>query len=374
MHQTPTRNDSTLIPAGTYQALSANLYYDTDIFEAERQQIFARSWQFVGHQTQLTSAGDYFTCDTAGENIIVIRGHDEQLRAFYNVCRHRGHVLLERAGHVDKIVCPYHAWRYENTGRFSAGAQVDSYPDFDAGCFNLKQVRLEIFHGLIFVNLDRNAQNLNQLANHASQEIAAYLPDLAQCVFAHRTEHLINANWKIVIENFSECYHCPTVHKSFTQGVVDPKTYRIVPKGFCQRHISQSQQGDKRAYDFDGESDFSDEFAAWYLWPLMAVQVYPGRVGMTFRWRPLSVDQTKVEVDWWLHSSMPSQLERDLIAQHAETTFMEDIIPLVESVHQGMQSAGFDHATLVVNKENSLLSEHPVVAFQEFYRDAMESD
>ena len=370
MKQTPSTIQSDFIPAGTYQALAAGLYSDADVFESERRRIFSKSWLFVGHQSQLISAGDFFTCRHTGENIIVIRGHDRQIRAFYNVCRHRGHVLLQGSGRADEIACPYHAWRYENTGRFSSGPRTDSYPGFDASCYNLKAVRLEIFHGLLFVNLDPTASSLSELAGKAGDEIQAYLPDLDQCVFAHRTEHLINANWKIVIENYSECYHCPTVHKSFVQGVVDPKTYRIVPRGFCQRHISQSQHGDKRAYDFDDDADYSDEFAAWFLWPLMAVQAYPGRIGMTFNWRPLSVDLTKVEVDWWLTDTVPNETERELIDQHAATTFIEDI-PLVESVHQGMQSAGFDHATLVVNEENSLLSEHPVVAFQSIYRQTM---
>ncbi|NIP77179.1 MAG: Rieske 2Fe-2S domain-containing protein, partial [Xanthomonadales bacterium] len=259
------------IPAGAYETLPSHRYTDPAAFAEEQDRIFARAWHFVGHQTQVASPGDYFTCRAAGENLIVIHGQDGELRAFFNLCRHRGHSLLEGTGNARRFSCAYHAWTYDDTGALRAAPNMENVTGFDPACHGLKPVRLEIFHGLIFVNLDDRAQPFAAQIGTAESEIAEALPNLETRVFAHRTEVLLNANWKVAIENFAECYHCAVVHKTFVQGVVRAERYRVIPRGFCELHHSVSRDG-------------KDRFQSWRFWPLTALQSYPGGIAMTFRW------------------------------------------------------------------------------------------
>ncbi|MDH3667995.1 MAG: aromatic ring-hydroxylating dioxygenase subunit alpha [Paracoccaceae bacterium] len=350
-------NGAAQIPSGAYETLPSRLYTDGGVFAEEQDRIFARAWLFAGHRTQVAAPGDYFTCRAAGENLIVIHGQDGEIRAFHNLCRHRGHALLIGAGQVRRITCAYHAWTYDDTGALRAAPNMENVKGFDPACHGLRPVRLEVFHGLIFVNLEDGAQPFAPQTGAADAEIAEALPSLETRVFAHRTEALLKANWKVAIENFAECYHCQTVHKTFVQGVVQPESYRVVPRGFCELHDSVSRDG-------------TDRFQGWRVWPLMALQSYPGGIAMTFRWIPLSINETKVEVDWWLPAAEPTPEEAELIRAHAETTFAEDI-PLVESVQAGLESRGFETGLIMVDEVNSHRSEHGVKVFQDLYRREM---
>ncbi|MEM7091296.1 MAG: Rieske (2Fe-2S) protein, partial [Pseudomonadota bacterium] len=138
-------------------SLDARYYTDPKIFEAERHGLLARSWQFAGHASQVRSAGDYFAFEIAGEHLFCIRGRDEVIRTFYNVCQHRAHQLVQDSGATRVVVCPYHSWTYELTGHLRAGPNIKSVPGFDKSKICLTAVRTEVFNGFIFVNLDDNA-------------------------------------------------------------------------------------------------------------------------------------------------------------------------------------------------------------------------
>ena len=355
------------VPPGAYETLPARYYTDAEVFAQETEKILARTWQLVGHRCQVAANGDLLVAEIAGRALMIVRGHDGVLRAFYNACIHRGHRLVERAGNRRVITCPYHAWCYNTDGTVRTVPNSENVPGFDPASLRLRAARLEVFHGLIFVNLDPNAVELAEHHVVAGWEIGEHLPALGDCAFAHRTEAVLKANWKIVVENFSECYHCNLVHKAFTDGIVAPGSYRIVARGMSQHHQARAQSPDRQAYAWEaGGGKKTDTFAAWYLWPLTAIQAYPGGVGMTFRWIPVGPDETKVEVDWWLANAEPRPFERDLIEQHAKTTFPEDI-PLVESVQRSMRSRSFDRGIVLVDRDRSQASEHGVKAFNDLY-------
>lgn len=357
--------------AGIYETLPSRLYTSPEVFRLEQESIFSKSWHLAGHQSQTPNPGDYRVAQVAGENILIIRGDDGNLRAFYNICIHRGHQLAEGQGCKKLFTCPYHAWSYDTHGRLRAVPNAKAV-GFDIKDQALKSVALELLNGLVYINLDANAPSLSKSLGPTSCEIREYLPNLENCVFAHRTEKFIKANWKIVIENFNECYHCAVVHKSFTEGVVDPKTYRIVDRGASYLHCSLSQSNRKRAYAYDhGSDEKKSMFASWLIWPLSAVQLYPGGVGMTFRWIPISECETKVEVDWWLSSEKPTQMEAELIDNHASTTFQEDF-PLVESVQSSMYSRGFDKGFILVDEGRTEMSEHAIKGIRDTYLKKME--
>ena len=355
------------VPAGAHETLPARYYTDREIFAEETEKILAGTWHLVGHRSQVAEKGDLIVATVAGRELMIVRGHDGVLRAFFNACIHRGHRLVERGGNRRLITCPYHAWCYDTDGTVRKIPNSDNVPGFDPASLRLRAARLEVFHGLIFVNLDPNAVALAEHHAVTSREIGEHLPALGDCVLAHRTEAVLKANWKIVIENFSECYHCNLVHKAFTDGIVAPDSYRIVARGMSQHHRARSQPSDRQSYAWKANGGKkTDTFAAWYLWPLTAVQAYPGGIGMTFRWIPVGPDETKVEADWWLESAEPRPFERDLIDQHARTTFPEDI-PLLESVQRSMRSRTFDRGFVLVDRDRSQASEHGVKAFNDLY-------
>ena len=194
-------------------ALEPRFYRGQEVFELERQRIFNAQWFCVGRAEQLANRGDYLLVSVVGESIIVVRARADTLRAFYNVCRHRGSRLLAAcSGHIDgAIVCPYHAWSYNLDG----GLRAAPFVRFDEGCpkenFSLVPVHLEEWGGFIFLNLaERPAQSVREQIGPVAERLSRYpLHDLrrgAQRVYD------VRANWKILVENYNECYHCGPVH------------------------------------------------------------------------------------------------------------------------------------------------------------------
>lgn len=347
--------------------LPGRAYTDAALYRAERDAVFAHSWQFVGHVEQLREPGDYFVCEIAGESLVVIREDPETVNALFNVCAHRAARLLDGDGCRQRIACPYHGWTYDRGGRLIAAPNAHNVAGFDVGDYRLPRCRVELHHGLVFVNLDDDAPSLVAQAPELLADLVACAPELPRLTFAHRTEALLAANWKVAVENFSECYHCELLHRDFTRGIVDPGTYRIEVFAHSQCHRSRART-DLEAYRAEVGAD--EEFVVWWLWPNFAFQRYPGGRVHCWRWTPLAVDRTRVTVDWYLPRAEPEAWERELIEHHARATFAEDI-PIVERVQQGLGSRGYAPGPLMVDAEKSQYSEHAVAAIQQLWRDAM---
>ncbi len=357
---------------GVYQSLPTQAYCDEAVFSQERTRIFRRSWHLVGHLTDIPNFGDYVVEDISGVSVIVIRGQDGDIRAFYNVCVHRGHELLNGKGCTKKMTCPYHAWTYDTTGQLRAAPNATAFPGFDKNRYKLRPVQVELFFGLILLNLDPDARPMAELAESAFGEIAEYAPNLPNYKRADRTERLASANWKVVAENFNECYHCAVVHKTLTTCVVDPDQYRTRGHDYGIRHASPARPDSQKSYSYVADPEArTDKFLTWWFFPLFALQVYPGGIVNTYRWTPVSVNKTKIEVDWWLPESEPNAVEQEIILQHRNTTFAEDG-PIVDSVQKGLESGAIGFGALVVDDACSSQSEHPIMAFNAHYQRAME--
>mgnify|MGYP002625134524 FL=1 len=135
------------------------------------------------------------------------------VRAFFNVCAHRGHQLLQGAGRISKrIVCPYHAWSYDNSGALRHAKNCRNVPGFDVGSVRLSEVRVEEFASFVFVNLDPNAQPLCELMGELEDDMLRSAPRLGDLKLRHTTTQVLKANWKVAVENYCECYHCTTAH------------------------------------------------------------------------------------------------------------------------------------------------------------------
>ncbi|HSY04869.1 MAG TPA: aromatic ring-hydroxylating dioxygenase subunit alpha [Steroidobacteraceae bacterium] len=197
-------------------ALSRPFYCDAAFFEREAERILLRHWHCAGHQSQLPEPGDFFTLDICGESLIIVRGHDRQVHALLNVCRHRGsRVCTERTGHArgGVFVCPYHAWTYTLDGSLRAARHMP--PDFERTSHGLRAAHARVIEGLIFVSLAQTPLGLE----HVEEMLAgcARVYGWATAKVAHRETYPVNANWKLAVENYMECYHCGPAHEEYSR-------------------------------------------------------------------------------------------------------------------------------------------------------------
>ena len=264
-------------------SIGADCYVDPAFLEVERDEIFRRSWQFLCHEEKLREPGSYVTARIQDRGVVAVRGADGALRAFYNVCKHRGHEVLAGAGRAERhITCPYHGWVYALDGRLHRARHSERIENFDASAIALTPVQVEVFCHLVFVNLDGEAPPLaEQTEGGLAREVTGYAPDLASLTFAHRLTYTVRANWKAVVDNFLECYHCPVAHRDFV-SLVEMDTYRVTTHGIWSSHMAKAGRAENSAYGV-GEASVTDH-AVWYLWPNTALMRYPGR-GNFMVWR-----------------------------------------------------------------------------------------
>lgn len=350
------------------QALAAKTYTDPDIFQQEQEKIFASSWQYAGHVEKLKNEGDYLVCKLSGESLILIRQNEATINAFYNVCTHRAAPLLIGEGCKKRFSCPYHGWTFNTAGKLIAAPNAANVSGFEVTNYPLKSCRVAVVHGLVFVNLDDNAEALETQAPELISDLKSLAPNLPELTFVHRTEAHLKANWKVAIENYAECYHCELIHKNLVRHVLDFDSYSIKVIGKGQKHLSRPQLGTARAYDFDESSD--SEFVAWWMWPNFSFQNYPGGRVHVWNWTPIDIGHTRLTVDWYFPKLEMEDWERNLIQNHAATTFAEDQ-EIINSVQQGLASRGYESGPLMIDADKSRYSEHAVAAIQQFWRDAM---
>lgn len=195
-------------------ALDRCFYTDPRIYVLELERIIMRNWILAGHQSELSRPGDFKVIDVANESAIIVRGSQGDLKAFANVCRHRGSlVCLERNGSVRKFTCPYHGWMYDIDGNLVAARNMPG--DFDKTVHALQQISVDTVHGLVFVSFSDKPPSLKGAARDLAEPMALFGFEHLK-VAAYR-EYDIPANWKLSIENYLECYHCATAHPDYAK-------------------------------------------------------------------------------------------------------------------------------------------------------------
>ena len=350
--------------------LPARFYHDAEIYELEKDAIFARNWWYAGHVSQLAEPGSYITAQIHDQSVFVGRGKSGELKAFYNVCQHRGHELLSGTGRTNVIVCPYHAWAYDFDGNLRAARNSENVAGFNKCEFALKPVRVEALCGLIFVNLDPDAVPLKEQTEGLEDEIRYYAPDVDQVVFAQRDTYDVAANWKVLVDNFLECYHCHVAHKDFVD-LVDMDSYKTrVHRIYSSQTSSAARSTDNSAYKFErGKVDFG--YAGWFLWPNLTIWVYPGEPNISVLQMIPNGPEGCIEYqDWFLPSPTPSKQVKEAMVYQKDTLQPEDI-SLCESVQRGLKSRGYNQGRFIVDAEMSELSEHAVHHFQSLVADAL---
>lgn len=292
-------------PFAQARTLPGAVYASPAVFALEQQAIFARSWLCAGRVADVPDAGDWFVKEVAGESVIVVRGGDGRVRAFYNVCRHRGSRLLDetRGRGLKRVLCPYHAWSYELDGSLQ---QAPGMPDSLAReRHGLVPVGVGVHEGFVFVNLDPGAA---PLARHLAD-----LPDLsrfrmAELVCGRRVEYEVAANWKLVCENYSECYHCPGAHPQLIRiSDLISRAERRQEAGACfnggpmlmrEGVETMSMSGRRSVAPIPGLTADDHRYVYYYVvYPNLLLSPHPDYVLTHTAW-PLAPDRTRVVCEW----------------------------------------------------------------------------
>jgi Rieske 2Fe-2S family protein len=287
------------------KTLAQQYFVSPKVFAEEQDRIFSKQWVLVGHQSQLAEAGDYFVAALAGESLIVVRDQRSVIRGFYNVCRHRGTRLKEDAcGHASAIRCPYHAWTYGLDGQLIGAPHMDQLPDFDKADYSLHAVNLALWEGLIFVNLADSPTPLEEWFAPLNGKFSHWnLPKLRA---AKRIEYDVKANWKLMFENYSECYHCPGVHPMLSKvspydSAENDLTEGPFLGGFMKinKGAGLTMSGKACALPV-GKIENLQEVFYYSIFPNVLLSLHPEYVMVHQLW-PKSPERTLILCDWFFH-------------------------------------------------------------------------
>jgi Rieske 2Fe-2S family protein len=296
-----------LRPFGESRMLPRAAYVDPAVFGWEQQNFFGGGWLCVGRSDQLPEPGDQRAETTGQGSVLLVRGEDSTLRAFANSCRHRGHELLPCGGSAQRnaIICPYHAWTYSLDGKLRGAAGFRRRPGFDFGQWGLPQLPVTEWHGLVFVDASGGAAgSLTGALAKLDEIVAPYEPE--RLVTAGTHEYDSTANWKILTENYHECYHCPSIH---------PELCRVSPPKSGENYADDGAwiggwmdlRDGMATMSLDGSSggvplrglDSRGLRTVIYvnIFPNVLLSLHPDYV-MTHRIMPLAADRTRIECSW----------------------------------------------------------------------------
>ena len=300
---------TTMYQSGS-RTLPREYYSSPALLDEEREKIFAHGWNCVGRASRVTSTGQYFTKEIAGESLILLRDRNGELKAFFNVCRHRGTRLCrEESGRFgETIQCPYHAWTYSTDGRLVGAPHMQDVAEFQKADYPLHQAAIVEWEGFLFVNIqDHPVPFETAFADLRTRFTRFNLPGL---VVGHRVRYDVGANWKLVFQNYSECLHCPTIHPKLAtvlpyQSGANDLTEGPFLGGYMEiRPPNQSATMSGQACGRLVNSDLPEEdrHRGFYysIMPNMLLSLHPDYVNY-YLLEPVLVDRTIVHSEWLFH-------------------------------------------------------------------------
>jgi Rieske 2Fe-2S family protein len=339
----------TPLPATAF-TLPAEYYTSADVFRKEQDRFFHRMWMCVGRLEDLPSTGSYLTCDVAGASLVVLRATDDgQVRAFHNVCRHRGtRLCAEATGRLaGGIRCPYHAWTYDFDGALIGAPHMDGSPGFRREDFPLGRVRAATWEGFVFVSLAGEGPTLVEHLADVATRFAAW--DMRTLVRAHRVTYDLTANWKLVVQNYNECLHCPTLHPAlnglshYLSGENEPlhPTWMGGRMDLSDGVQTMSMDGRSPLAPLPSLPDDERRRVYYYsVFPNFLVAPHPDFVLVHTLW-PSAPDRTRVVCDWLVRpEARDLGVDLDGITGFWDLTNRQDW-RVCELAQAGIASAGY---------------------------------
>jgi choline monooxygenase len=326
----------------------------------ERARIFRAAWQYVGRADQVARVGDFFTGAVADVPVVVVR-NEAGLAAFVNVCRHRRHEVVSGAGNRRTLQCPYHAWTYDLAGRLRAAPRSQHEADFALEDYPLLPAAVDTWGPFAFVNVDAGARPLTHYLGELPSIVARSGLDLAALEFHDREAWEAEANWKVLIENFLECYHCPVQHPGFSTVVdVDEDAYRLQSYRWFSSQVAPVRpaalegRGRKPAYDVRGAVTQAQYH---YLWPNFTLSINPGQPNLSLDvWMPAGPERTRGLSEHWFGPEVPEAARREIIDFNHQVSREDE--RLTDSVQRGLRAGVPARGRFLVG------SEHLIIHFQ----------
>jgi phenylpropionate dioxygenase-like ring-hydroxylating dioxygenase large terminal subunit len=274
-------------------------YTDPAVLRLEEERIFRHAWQYVARREEIAEPGSFHAVQAGHVPVVLVRDEDGLLRAFLNVCRHRGSLVCEGSGKRATLQCPYHAWTYGLDGRLVAAPRLAREGGNDADELGLLPVQVDTWGPLVFVNPDLDAEPLTEHLGEVPERIAAAGIDLDALRFLRRSDWEVEANWKLSAENFLECYHCPVAHPGFTAAMdVSPDAYLLEVDGGRMTQHGPPRPDAKGGYDLRGEVE-RGQFHL--LFPGTVINVMPGRPNFSIGpVQPLATDRSRRFLDYFV--------------------------------------------------------------------------
>ena len=375
IHKLPSRDFPVGPDSENAHTMPARLYLDEAVYEKEKEAIFADTWHYIGHECQVQNPGDYLTLKIADESVFIMRGDDHVLRGFFNVCRHRAHQLLSGSGNTKSIICPYHAWSYHKDGRLRHARFGREMPNFDASNFCLPEISVDSVHGFLFVNIDANAKPINELAPGLADDMATNIPRLSELkpsgTFALDSPDSAhwNANWKVVVDNYVECYHCHHAHPALADIMVMDSYAHDVHEQWA-RQISRQSRTENKAYPFSEDDDVQIA-AYWYLWPTTSIWMVPGKANLfVLAMMPDGHDKTIFSG----HSYSVDDADDSERAVYLNKILGPEDQGLCESVQRGLKSRSYNQGRFMVDPKHSGTAEQGVHQFHRLIMQCLGED
>ena len=347
-----------LAKLGSGLTLPAHWYSDPSVFRLEQDRIFRCSWQYAGTTADVAEPGTFFTRRLGDVPIVVVRDKSATLRAFVNVCRHRGHEVVSGCGRRETLQCPYHAWTFDLDGSLRAAPRADREPGFDFSEWSLRPLLVETWGPLVFVNPSLDAAPLAETLGELPGTLHDRGLDPTTLEYRGRSrEWVVEANWKLVIENYLECYHCPVAHKGFSRLIdVDPDSYALATARWSSSQFGpvhdQVEAGTRANVPYVPVGPIrSSQFH--YVWPNWTLNTFPGPENLrVLVFEPLGPERTNTYVDGFWAAGTPDEVV-DQITEFGAVVGQEDNA-LVESVHRGLRSGMIEHGRMLLDSERLL--------------------
>lgn len=332
-------------PLAQASTIPAPWYVDPRIADLERLSVFSKTWQLVARTDQLSSPGQFVATTVAGEPVVVVRGNDGTLRAFFNVCRHHAAaVVTQPCGQASLLHCPYHGWNYGLDGSLKGMPEFEGVENFDRAKNGLVPIRVETWECFVFVNLDDHAPPLTDFLGGLVKRVAPL--GIANLHYFDRRTYTINCNWKVYVDNYLDGgYHVPHLHKGLN-SVLDYKNYTIENEDrYCLQSSPMVASSDDTGATRTGDR-------AWYFWqyPNLMINCYEGYMDTNLV-IPVDVDHCTVIFDFYFAGIGEKDREYNEHSVNVGNRVQEEDLGICEDVQRGLKSRAYRAGRLSVRRE-----------------------
>ena len=342
-------------PLASASTIPSPWYTDDRVFELEKQTVFSRSWQIAARKDQLTEPGNYVTTEIAGEPLVIVRGNDNVVRGFFNVCRHHAAaVMTEAAGQANQMRCPYHGWTYSLEGELKGTPDFTDVCNFDRAENGLAPVQIASWENWILAKLDGGQQSPLADANASLTEFLGVelvnqmrTLGLDRLHWLERRTYALNCNWKVFVDNYLDGgYHVPHLHKGL-DSVLDYSHYTIENGAhFCLQLSPMVSRSDDQVGAVRG----GQRALYYWLYPNFMINWYEGVLDTNIV-RPLAVDRTEVTFDFYFADVSEQSRERNRASIDVGERIQDEDVGICESVQRGLQSRAYHAGRLSVRRE-----------------------